>query len=271
MCEMPSCRSARNVIAIALTAPGGSTTRSARARTEGSSKRVRSSEAITAGGPTCGQVATISPSVIVCRGFGLATSRSGWKSMSYRPRQRSTAARPNVRCLHSASREEDRACEERERVRDQAGSRLEQPLTRVERGLEDLFLERFVADDLGNQQVGRFRQLDLPRPAGDERHPVLHPVHLEDPLRQPLRCRSLRRRRRVERPLVLRPRRGRRSPYRCRARRRPGGRRRPVRPSSHSCGGRRGASAHARPGRPSRSSELGLLAARPGRSHRRAC
>ncbi len=105
--------------------------------------------------------------------------------MSYRPspaldRSASERALPAL-----GLGEQDRACEERERVRDQAGSRLEQPLTRVERGLEDLFLERFVADDLGNQQVGRFRQLDLSRPAGKERHPVLHAVHLEHPRGDP--------------------------------------------------------------------------------------
>ena len=71
---------------------------------------------------------------------------------------------------------------EGERVGDQPGSRLQQAPTSVERGLEDLLLERFVADDLGDQQVGLLRQLDLPRPAGEEGHSVLDTVDLEDPL-----------------------------------------------------------------------------------------
>ena len=61
-------------------------------------------------------------------------------------------------------------------MRDQPRIGFQQATASVERRLEDLLLERLVADDLRDQQVGRLWQLDLPRPAGDERDRVGHPV-----------------------------------------------------------------------------------------------
>ena len=54
--------------------------------------------------------------------------------------------------------------------------RLQQPAARVERGLEDLLLEGLVPDDLRDEQIGRLGQLELSRPARQERHAVLHAV-----------------------------------------------------------------------------------------------
>jgi hypothetical protein len=103
MCAIPPYKSARNVSAIAFTGPGGSTKRSAEALTDGASRVVRSSVASSTGGPTWGQVATTSPSVIVWVGPGIAASWRASKSMPYSVCQRSTAARPKARCLISAS------------------------------------------------------------------------------------------------------------------------------------------------------------------------
>ena len=66
-------------------------------------------------------------------------------------------------------------------MRDQPRVGFQQAAASVERGLEDLLLERLVADDLRNQHVGRLGQLDLPRPAGNQRDRVRHPVGGEDP------------------------------------------------------------------------------------------
>ena len=56
--------------------------RSVDACTDGSSKAVRSNLVSSIGGPTGGQVATTSPSVMVCVGPGIAASSRGVKSMS---------------------------------------------------------------------------------------------------------------------------------------------------------------------------------------------
>ena len=58
-------------------------------------------------------------------------------------------------------REQQRPREQRQRVRDQPRVGLQQAAARVERRLEDLLLERLVADDLRDEQVGRLGQLDL--------------------------------------------------------------------------------------------------------------
>jgi hypothetical protein len=63
-------------------------------------------------------------------------------------------------------------------VRNQAGPRFEQAAASIERGLQDLFFQWLVPDDLGHQQVSALRQLDLPRPARDEGDAVGHPVRL---------------------------------------------------------------------------------------------
>ena len=57
--------------------------------------------------------------------------------------------------------------------------RLEQTATGIERCLEDLLLERLVADDLGDQYVGRLGQLDLPRPTRQQGHAVRDAIDLE--------------------------------------------------------------------------------------------
>lgn len=77
--------------------------------------------------------------------------------------------------------DEQRPREEGERVRDQSRARCEQPPTGVEGGLEDLLLERLVADDLRDQQIGRPGRFDVPRPAGDERDSIGHVVGGEHP------------------------------------------------------------------------------------------
>ena len=153
------------------------------ARTEGSVNVMRSREARTTGGPTGGQAGHDFT-------FGDRVDRAGergvqeWLEVDVveGTSQRPTVRGPKARCLISASGSTIGRTSTVSECGTIRAAGLDQATAGIERGLQDLLLERLVPDHLGHQEVGALGQLDLPRPSRDERHPVRHPVDLEHPL-----------------------------------------------------------------------------------------
>ena len=153
VCEMPRASSARNVSAIAFTRPGGSTTRSV-VRGHGGLVEGREVERgefdRRAGLRPRGDDLALGDRVGRARVRGVEQRLEVDAVEVLPPCDRGAAEGP---LSHLGFGQEDRARQQRERARDQSGCGCQQAAAGVECGLEDLLLERFVADDLGDQQV----------------------------------------------------------------------------------------------------------------------